>query len=42
MTATIEQVKLHFETWRKTRTKIPELLWNEAITLYPSYPMAEI
>jgi len=42
---TIEQVTSHFAEWRNTRTKrtrIPEPLWTEAASLFPTYPTAII
>ena len=42
---TLHEVTSHFEAWRATRTgrtRIPAHLWQEAIDLYPSHPIAEI
>ncbi|MBC8555544.1 MAG: hypothetical protein H8D23_38510 [Candidatus Brocadiales bacterium] len=42
---TLDQVDIHFSAWRKKRkkrTRIPEQLWNEATSLYPVYPIANI
>lgn len=44
-TVTLEEVKEHFEHWRKTRTrqgKIPQSLWAEVKNLMGRYPVNKI
>ena len=42
---TIKEVSSQFSSWRKNRigkSRIPEQLWQDAISLHPYYPIGEI
>ena len=44
-TLTLEQVAEHFKQWRTSKKKgkrIPEPLWNEAVSLVGSYGVSQV